>query len=124
MATLPLDKLWINLVATGEGISGASQSSKTQEFAVEGRMVKSGNGRMRGVSVAGESGEFPYEYVVGTAAVRDKLRTWQANLVQVRDSRGQKWYGLFFGVSVTEYKRTDLYRISFTLQMASYTEGA
>jgi hypothetical protein len=123
VTVLSLNLLWVNLVATGEGISGASQRSKTQSFAVDGRLTKSGNGRIRAVSVAGETAEFPYEYVVGTVATRDKLRLWQGQMLQVRDKRGQKWYGTFFGVEVTEYLQDNLCRISFTFQQLSYTEG-
>lgn len=123
MTVLALNLLWVNLVATGEGISGASQRGKTQSFTTDGKLVKSGNGRVRAISVAGEMAEFPYEYVVGTAAVRDKLRSWVGGIVQVRDNRGQKWYGTFFEIQVTEYLRTDLYRVSFTFQQISYNEG-
>jgi hypothetical protein len=123
VTVLALNRLWLNLVATGEGVSGTSNRRKTQEFGVGGQIVKGANGRLRGTSVAGETGEFPYTYMLASAAVRDKLRGWQGQLVLARDHRGQKWYGMYFGLNVTEYMPADLCQVSFTLQMVTYVEG-
>lgn len=124
MTVLALTKLWINLLATGEGIAGASNPGKVQEFAVDGRMVKGANGRLRSVTVAGETGTFGYDYVLVDLATVTKLRAWQGQAVEVRDVRGQKWYGVFYGMQVSEYRRHDLYRLTFSLQAVTYTEGS
>lgn len=123
MTVLALDKLWLNLLTTGEGISGPSNRGKTQSFATEGRIAKGASGRLRSITVAGETGEFPYEYVVVSLATVAKLRTWQGQAVLARDIRGQRWFGAFYGVGVSEYMRTDLYAVSFTLNMITVTEG-
>lgn len=120
---LALNKLWLNLLTTGEGISGASGRGKTQTFATEGRLAKGASGRVRAVSVAGETGEFPYDYVAVDLATVTRLRAWQGQAVLARDSRGQRWFGVFFGLGVSEYMRTDLYAVSFSLNMITVTEG-
>lgn len=123
MTVLALTKLWINLLSTGEGVSGASNSGKSQTFQVEGNIVKGASGRLRAVTVAGETGEFGYEFVLVDLATVIKLRGWLGQAVEVRDVRGQKRYGIFLGLNVTEYKTHTLYRIGFTLQALTVTEG-
>lgn len=123
MTVLALNRLWINLLSTGEGISGPSGRGKTQAFSVEGRVGLGANGRRRSITVAGEAGEIPYDYVAVDLATKDKLRTWQGQTVIARDSRGQRWWGTFFGVGVSEYMRTDLYAVSFTIETLTVVEG-
>jgi len=124
MTVLILNKLYINRVDTGELISGASGRGRTQAFgspAYENRSYA--NGRQRTVSAVGETGHIPYTLIRMDLATCLKLRLWKKITVQVRDHRGQKWFGTFGAVDISEYMPADLYAASFTLDLVTFTEG-
>jgi hypothetical protein len=123
MPTLVLDKLWVNLVSSGEGISGASNRGKGWTVEMDLSVRTYASGRRRAIGVAGLKRELPYTLVAVYLPTRTYLEDWIGKTVQVRDNRGQKWYGVFAGLSVGEYMRTDLYTVSFTLLEATTVEG-
>lgn len=123
MTICTLTRLWINLTATGEAISGASGRERAQAFETAGEIRQYANGRRRAISVIGEAGTMSFTLVSLDLTTKDKLRGWAGQAVQVRDHRGQKWFGVFFSLSVGEYMRPDLYSASFTLNTTSATEG-
>jgi hypothetical protein len=123
MPTLTLDKLWINLMADGTGISGASNRAKTRTVGTEASVRTYANGRQRGVTSVGTRRSNPYTLVAVGQATIDTLETWLGLSVMVRDNRGQKWIGLFAEMDISEYMRTDLYRVGFTLLGVTAAEG-
>lgn len=123
MATLTLQRLWINLVATGEGISAASNRGKEYTADVDLAVRTYANGRRRAISTAGVRRGFGYTLVAVNTATKAKLETWIGLTVQVRDVRGQKRFGVFGGITVTEYLPADLYTVAFTLLETTLTEG-
>lgn len=123
MPTLMLDKLWINLMADGTGISGASNRDKAWSVEVEASVRTYANGRRRGITSAGVRREIPYTLVIASMSTYELLETWLGQSVMVRDNRGQKWIGIFAGLGIREYMRTDLYAVSFTLQGVTAAEG-
>jgi len=123
MPTLDLTKLWVNLVATGEGISGASNRGKTRTTEMDASVRNYANGRRRAVTAAGVRREMPYTLLAVSLPTADYLEAWLGQNVQVRDNRGQKWYGIFAGLAIGEYMPVDLYNVSFTLLGVTATEG-
>jgi hypothetical protein len=123
MTSVTLNKLWINRVDSGEAVSGASGRDKDQSFSMALDVRTYASGRRRAVSTVGEVGSLPFTLVAVNLATKEKLRGWVGLLVQVRDNRGQRWFGVFAGIEVREYMRPDLYAVSFTLLTTTYTEG-
>lgn len=123
MVAVVLNKLWVNLVSTGEGISGASNRGKTYTAERSLDRREFANGRMRLIGAKGIKRDLPYALVAVSLPTKDHLEDWIGQLVQVRDIRSQKWFGGFAGVTVSEYMRPDLYAVSFTLLEATYAEG-
>lgn len=123
MTVLALQRLWLNRMDTGEAVSGASARDRTQAFSMELAVRTYANGRRRAIGTVGEVGEIPYTLQMADLATVSRLRTWVGINVQVRDHRGQKWFGVFAGLAVAEYMRPDLYRVSFTLLTTTTTEG-
>jgi hypothetical protein len=123
MPTLVLDKLWINLMADGTGVAGASNRDKTWSVEVEASVRTYANGRRRAVTAVGVRRDIPYTLMIASQATYELLETWLGRSVMVRDNRGQKWIGIFAGLGVREYMRTDLYAVSFTLQGVTAAEG-
>jgi hypothetical protein len=123
MTTLTLTKLWINRLDTGEAIAAQTGRERSQQFGVDLTVRQYAAGRRRAVAVEGEAGELNWRVIAVSRTLKDQLRSWSGLAVQVRDHRGQKFYGVFAGVAVSEYMRPDLYAVSFTLQTVSFTEG-
>lgn len=123
MTVLTLTRLWINRLDTGEAVSAMSDDGRSQAWTTPMDNRRYASGRIRSVSVAGEKGEMTWRLVAISQAVKDQLRSWATITVQVRDHRGQKFFGTFDGVTVTEYKQPDLYAAGFTLQTVTFTEG-
>lgn len=123
MTILVLTKQWINLMSTGEGISGATGRGKVSTQSVGGEMRTYASGRRRAISVVGEVRAVPFVFMALDLPTKIKLESWAGQPVQVRDIRSQKWYGTFFGVTSTEYMRTDLYQCALQLEVSTFVEG-
>jgi hypothetical protein len=124
MAVLALTKIWINLLSTGEAISAYSNRDKTQDFQLHTFDVRTyANGRRRAVSTLGEVGTIPFTLRDVSLTDKNNLRTWVGMGVQVRDTRGQKWYGAFGGVSAVEDMDISFYAVTFTLLTTTAVEG-
>ncbi len=122
MTVLNLTRLWLNRLDTGEAISGASGPGPATGIAMDGAVRTYAAGRRRSISTAGLKVEVPRTMVALDFATKDRLISWVGTLVQLRDFRGGKWYGVFFELNITEYRRPDLYSASFTLQGTTTTE--
>lgn len=123
MPTLTLNREWVNLMSTGEGISGFSARGKGYTVEIEARVDTYANGRRRATSTAGLKRDIAVTLVAVSLPTKDYLETWAGQNVQVRDIRGQKWFGIFAGLTVSEYMDPTLYAVAFTLQGTTTTEG-
>lgn len=124
MPTLNLTRLWVNLIATGEGISGASARGGGYTVDTDIRYATYANGRRRAIRAAGTTRELPYTLVAVSLPTKNHLESWLGQAVQVRDVRSQKWLGTFGGLAVSQYMDPALYSVSFTLQELTIIEGA
>lgn len=123
MTVLTLTRLWINRLDTGEGVSAATDPSRSQSYSMDLDVRTYASGRRRAISVEGEKGEFSFQLIAIDLATVAKLRVWAGANVQVRDHRGQRWFGVFAGLSVGEYKAPLLYSATITLETTTTTEG-
>lgn len=124
MATLTLAKVWLNLLSTGEALSAYSEREKSQEFSLPAFDVRTyANGRRRAVSTAGEVGVLTFPLKEVSLDDKDRLRTWKGLSIQVRDNRGQKWFGTFGAMTATDDMNVNIYTVTFTLYTTTVTEG-
>lgn len=123
MTILNLDKLWLNRMDTGEAISAASGRTPSSGYSIDGQVRTYASGRRRAISTEGLQVEVERTLVALDYDTKELLITWQGALVQLRDYRGGKWYGVFFAVAVGEYMRPDLYQATITLLGTTVTEG-
>jgi len=127
MPTLTLTAVWVNLVASGAGVSAQSDDSRAREYADAGEVRTYGEGRQRAVTAEGERGSFGFTLVDVTEDEITTLRDWKSQLVQVRDHRGRKFYGVYFSLSVSEPRvllAANTYTVGVTVQFTTYTEGS
>lgn len=123
MTVLALNRLWLNRADTGDAISGASGKDRATSYAMDGEVRKYASGRMRSVVTAGLRVDVTRSLVALDYATKEKLVGWLGLNVQLRDHRGNKWFGVFFAVDVTEYQRPDLYAAAVTLHTTTTVEG-
>lgn len=123
MTVLNLTRLWINRVDTGDAISGASGRDRVTNYGMDGEVRKYASGRLRSVTTAGLRINVPRSLVALDFATKEKLVTWLGLNVQVRDHRGNKWFGVFYGVDVTDYMAPGLYAATITLLSTTTVEG-
>lgn len=124
MATLTLDRVWIHRLDTGEGISGYSDPERQRRRGVEGEVRRYAGGRLRSFNRAGLGGTFAFTLRLQSLATVEKLETWLAPVtVQVRDYRGQRFFGAFYEVPPVERKETSWYDIPLVLQLLTIAEG-
>jgi hypothetical protein len=123
MSTLTLGKIWINRLDTGEAVS-AQSADRAQDYEMAGEVRTFAGGRQRAFGRVGEVGQFAFTLRVVSLATIVVLRSWEGIAVQVRDHRGQRFFGTYFGVKVGEHKGTALYDVAIALHVVSVAEGA
>jgi hypothetical protein len=124
MTVLALGKLWINRLDNGLGVSAQTgRGTRTQEFTTATNVRTYASGRRRAITTLGEQGEIGFELILLSQATKDLLRSWAGSAVQVRDHRGQKWFGVYASLAVGEYTPAGLYSATLTLMTTTVTEG-
>ncbi|WBB94177.1 hypothetical protein [Verrucosispora sp. WMMC514] len=124
MAAITLNRVWINLVASGEAIAAYS-ADRGRSAAVQGETRTYGGGRRRAVTQQGHTDTTTFTLRRITTAQRDRLRDWLGQQIMWRDYRGQLAVGVLFDIEVREYKtEIDLYDVTTTLHEVTWAEGA
>lgn len=123
MAVLDLDRVWINRLDTGEAVAARSRVERDQSWADDGDVRPYAGGRRRSVTMEGESGRFRFSLRDVTLTQLATLRSWKGLAVQVRDARGQRFFGVFFTVDVLERRAPTLYDVSIPLDTITFDES-
>lgn len=123
MAVLNLTRVWLNRTDTGDAVSAQSSIGKGQQHSVDGDVSTWAGGRQRSMVVEGERSTLPITLHLLSLSTVATLRAWKGVPIQVRDTRGQRWFGTFFQVDVTERREADLYDVAFSLRTLSIVEG-
>lgn len=124
MVTLLLDRIWVNLLSTGESVSAYGQIGRTSEFSIDGEVRTYAGGRRRAVTKAGERSSYSCTLQDVTLTQRDLLRGWFEQNVQVRDHRGQIFRGVILAIGVAERTyELDLYEVALTILSTTTPEG-
>lgn len=121
MAQLNLVRVWINRMDTGEGLSAPS-SGRSRAHSMAGEVRSYAGGRQRSIVVEGERGTFSFTLLRLTLDEVDTLRLWTGDTVQVRDHRGQRFFGVYYDVAITEYK-DNYYSVGISLATVTASEG-
>jgi len=123
MATMILNKLWLNRLDSGVAISANTSPDRSQAHSIDGDVETMAGGRQRAITTEGEKGQLGYILRGVSLATKDTLRAWKGLAVQVRDHRGQRFYAIITAVAVGEWKhRTDLYDVALTLRVITASD--
>jgi len=124
MATLTLDRVWINRLDSGEAISAQSAPGRARSSSKDGEVRTYAGGRQRSITQAGVRGRFEVTLVQVTFADLARLESWMGVPVQLRDHRGQWFTGVFFEVPAVEHRdNRDRYDVPLSLRTITTPEG-
>lgn len=122
MATLVLDKVWINRLDTGEAVAAWSQG-RQQSHSDDGEVREYAGGRFRSITRVGEAGRFAFSLVQVAVTDVDTLRAWKGVAVAVRDNRGRRFLGVYYGIGIDESKsQPSVYNVSLDLRTITVDE--
>lgn len=123
MATLTLTKVWVNVLATGQAVSGFS-TDRGEELDLQGGVRTYAGGRRRAYTTPGDIGTFDFTLRHMTKADVDTLKSWRGILVQVRDHRGQRFIGIYRKVKPVEVTaKINLYDVVLQLETVTFVDG-
>lgn len=123
MATLVLNRVWVNLVATGQGVSGMSARDRSEDYAVPLEVRTYAGGRRRSIRSAGTMGGYKVQLLLIPRATVDTLVSWEGQLVQVRDHKGRRFFGVYPSVEVVEIVSRSTWHAGFELTVVTAAEG-
>ena len=123
MAVLNLTKVWVNRLDTGAAVSAQSDVQRTRVHSVDGEVSTWAGGRQRATMMQGERGQFTVTLVLLSMSTVETLRSWVGVPVQIRDARGQKFFGTFFAVPIKERREPDMYDVDLSIATVTVTEG-
>jgi hypothetical protein len=123
MATLTLDRVWVNRMDSGESVSAMSGVARSRQHDMAGEVRTYAGGRQRSVTTEGERGQFAFTLRLVSQDAIDTLREWKGLDVQVRDHRGQRFFGVYFAVNVIELREATLYDVAIELRTVTVVEG-
>lgn len=123
MAVLNLTMMWVNRLDTGDSVSGQSSIQRGRQHSVDGEVSTWAGGRQRASMTDGERGQFAFTLRILSLTTVEKLRTWIGIPVQVRDARGQRFFGVFFSVEPKEWRESAIYDVDIALRVITYVEG-
>jgi hypothetical protein len=123
MATIDLNRVWVNLVTTGQGVSGLSARARSEDYQVPVDIRTYAGGRRRAVTSAGELGKYAFQLMLVSRTTVSTLRTWQGQLVQVRDHKGRQFFGVYSAMTVEEVVSRSTWNVAIQLTVVTTTAG-
>jgi hypothetical protein len=123
MATLVLDRVWINLVPTGDAVSARS-TGRAWSTEVSGEIRTYADGRRRSVTTEGVGVTAALTLALLTQAELETLESWMGSTVQIRDFRGQRAFGVFLAVTRVEVpNEKTMWHAQLEIRTVSVDEG-
>lgn len=124
MATLTLNKSWLNLLDTGVGISFYTLKEKSLTRSVKGEVRQYAAGNQVAIAAKGVKGAFSFSIARLTQTDVDVLDTWLSQAVIYRDTRSRALFGVFFDYNVTDNSNPRYFTVSIVINQVTYVEGS
>lgn len=122
MATLTLNKIWVNLYSTGQAVSANSVPGREETYEVAGEVRTYAGGRRRAISTEGVIGVFKFALRLVARSDVDTLLTWVGQPVQVRDHKGRRFVGVYYGLAIGEYVAETGWDVGIVLNVVTANE--
>lgn len=123
MATLTLNRVWINLLPVGEAVSAVS-ADRTRGYESKGEVRTYGGGRQRAITSEGLTASFGFTLRLVSWTQIQTLVTWIGRTVLVRDSRGTSYTAVFTSVTPVEIPRNPTrFDVQLAVRQVTADEG-
>lgn len=123
IAALILDRIWINLYATGVGVFAYSAQGREESYETTGEVRTYAGGRRRAVTSAGEIGKYKFTLRLVARADVETIRNWAGATVQVRDNKGRRFFGTYLIVTISERVGDSTFDVALELTVVTAAEG-
>jgi hypothetical protein len=120
MATVTFNKIFVNLVATGQAVSGYSARGRTEKYVQGGEVRTYANGRRRSIATEEDVGTYGFQLLLVPRTTVDTLTSWRGLLVQVRDHKGRLFYGVYRDATVEEIVSRAAWNVATTLTVVTF----
>lgn len=124
MASVVLDRAYLNLADTPSSSISGFTSGRAETLTVPGDVRRMANGRLRVVSRVGSATSLTVTFRALTPEQTQTLREWVGRTVLFRDVLGRKMYGVYFSVDVTDYADRSGHDAQLVLSEVTFSEAA
>jgi hypothetical protein len=123
MATLLLNKTWVNLFTTGDSVTAWRSGDDVDTQTAAGEVRTYAGGRQRAITAEGVQVGWTFTLVGVTTAGTDLLRSWLGQTIVVRDNRGRRIFGVLFECPRRPWKeQLDMYDVDMSVRGVDATE--
>lgn len=123
MATVILDRCHLSLAADPSQQVIAYTNGRSQSFDAPGEVRRMAGGRLRTVRRAGSSTTIGVTFRKLTPAQVATLTAWAGRTVLFRDVWGRKLYGVYFTLSVADYRDRTGQDVALVLSEVTVSEA-
>ncbi len=117
MATLLLNKTWVNLYTTGESVTAWRSGDDSDVQTAAGEVRTYAGGRQRAITAEGLQVSWTFTLIGMTVTATNTLREWLGQTVVVRDNRGRRVFGVLFECPRRPWKeQLDTYDVEVTIR--------
>jgi hypothetical protein len=102
MAMITLTQTFVNLMTNGAAVSGLPRADRDESYSQPGEVRTYAGGRRRSITQLGETGTYRFTLLQVPRTTVETLRSWIGDLVEVRDSKGRQFFGVFFAITPIE----------------------
>lgn len=124
MATLTLDRMWLNLISTGAAVSAHTAIGRPVKYGKRGDVRVFAGGALRSITLEGAPTSWTFTLRDVTRAQIETLKAWAGLPVQVRDNQGRVMNGVFYDVDeIDRHNEPTLYEVPMTVNGVTVQEG-
>lgn len=122
MASVTLDRMWVNLASDPSQYLTLSHAKWTGQESIAGEVRQYASGRLRTVLHGGSVGSQSFSFLTEDMSVLALLRAWMGQTVCLRDHRGRRAFATFLSVSEDDIS-TRLTQVSVSFSRVSFDEA-
>lgn len=123
MATITLDRTFVNLIATGAVVKAYTGRGRSRSYKTDGAVQAFAGGRYRSIALEGTAGQQTFMLRDVSTTDIETLKTWIGETVLVRDNRGRRMFGTYYDVSFSDRMLDGYYDVTLNVFEVSYAEG-
>jgi hypothetical protein len=122
MASVTLDRMWVNLASDPSQYLTLSHAKWTAQDSVQGEVRQYASGRLRTVLHGGSVGTQSFSFLTDDLSVVLLLKAWKGQTVCLRDHRGRREFATFLAVNEDDIS-SRLTQVSVSFSRVTFDEA-